>query len=192
MASLSRTQAGRKGRDRSPCLPGGKREALLASVGCNATHGLRRCRATKRKAVLTLLNDPVWRTWSSQTIAHKCAVSAAFVSQLRNAQAADNPECSPAERTYIINGRQVTGSVSNGSRTGRQSGKQLVGGRVEGAVTLLRNKIAVFRKHWSATNDSVRAAFLDTEGVRIADGRVWVAVGDAPLLADLLPAGCAD
>ncbi len=37
--------------------PGTQRDAVLYSVGANATHGLRRTNADRRKAVLTLLED---------------------------------------------------------------------------------------------------------------------------------------
>jgi len=40
---------------------GGRRDAILFGVGANATHGLRRTSADKRRAVLTLLHDPEWR-----------------------------------------------------------------------------------------------------------------------------------
>ncbi len=42
---------------------GTKRDAILYSVGANAKHGLRRTNADKRRAVMTLLDDPEWRTW---------------------------------------------------------------------------------------------------------------------------------
>src|ERR687889_2199677 len=38
--------------------PGGRREAILHSVGANAEHGLRRTNDDKRRAVRTLLADP--------------------------------------------------------------------------------------------------------------------------------------
>ena len=63
--------------------PGNLRDAILESVGVNAEHGLRRTRETKRRAVLTLLNDPEWGQWSDNEIAKKCKVSQPFVSRLR-------------------------------------------------------------------------------------------------------------
>ncbi len=41
------------------------REALLFSLTVNATHGLRRSNADKRKAVMTLLEDSEWSQWSN-------------------------------------------------------------------------------------------------------------------------------
>jgi hypothetical protein len=54
---------------------GGRREAVLYSVGANATHGLRRSNADKRRAVETLLRDDEWRGWSDHEIARQCAAS---------------------------------------------------------------------------------------------------------------------
>jgi ParB-like chromosome segregation protein Spo0J len=39
---------------------GTRRDAVLYSVGANATHGLRRSNADKRRAVETLLTDTEW------------------------------------------------------------------------------------------------------------------------------------
>lgn len=66
---------------------GGRREAILYSVGSNATHGLRRSNADKRRAVATLLRDAEWRGWSDHEIARQCAVSAMFVGTLRREMA---------------------------------------------------------------------------------------------------------
>jgi hypothetical protein len=68
-----------------PCevRPGGKREAILHSVGANGAHGLRRTNADKRRAVLTLLNDEEWHAWSDSEIARRCGVSQPFVAKLR-------------------------------------------------------------------------------------------------------------
>ena len=50
------------------------REALLFSLSVNATHGLRRSNADKRKAVMTLLEDSEWSQWSDRAIARQCGV----------------------------------------------------------------------------------------------------------------------
>ena len=54
---------------------GSQRDALLHAVGANATHGLRRTSADKRKAVKLLLDDPEWRQWAVNQIAKACNVS---------------------------------------------------------------------------------------------------------------------
>jgi hypothetical protein len=62
---------------------GTQREAILFSVGANAKHGLKRSQEDKRKAVLTLLTDPEWNSWSDREIARKCYVSHVTVSKIR-------------------------------------------------------------------------------------------------------------
>lgn len=54
---------------------GGRREAILFSVGANHQHGLQRSRADKRFAVRLLLSDPEWWNKSLHWIAEKCHVS---------------------------------------------------------------------------------------------------------------------
>lgn len=62
---------------------GTQREAVLFSLGENATHGLFRSNADKRRAVLTLLNDEEWSQMSDNAVASKARVSQPFVSSLR-------------------------------------------------------------------------------------------------------------
>ncbi|WNN92272.1 ParB N-terminal domain-containing protein [Gloeocapsopsis dulcis] len=59
------------------------RDAILYSVGANATHGLRRSNADKRKAVLKLLSDPEWCQWSNSEIAKQCGVGEWLVRKLK-------------------------------------------------------------------------------------------------------------
>jgi hypothetical protein len=62
---------------------GTRRDAILCSVGANATHGMPRTNADKRRAVETLLQDDEWAKWSDRNIAEKCAVSSPFVAHVR-------------------------------------------------------------------------------------------------------------
>lgn len=62
---------------------GTQRDAILFSVGVNATHGLRRTNADKHRAVERLLRDEEWSKWSNYEIAQRCAVSESFVRKLR-------------------------------------------------------------------------------------------------------------
>ena len=59
------------------------REAILYSVSLNSTHGLRRSNEDKRKAVMTLLQDEEWSTWSNVAIANQCGVSESFVRKIK-------------------------------------------------------------------------------------------------------------
>jgi hypothetical protein len=62
---------------------GTRRDAVLYAAGANATHGLRRTNADKRRAVLTLLKDDEWQRWHNREIARRCGVTHPFVSKLR-------------------------------------------------------------------------------------------------------------
>ncbi len=62
---------------------GVQRDAVLFACGANASHGLRRTNADKRRAVETLLKDAEWATWSDSEIARRCAVTHPFVAGLR-------------------------------------------------------------------------------------------------------------
>jgi len=63
---------------------GTRRDAVLYSVGANATHGKPRTNADKRRAVALLLGDDEWRAKSDSWIAEKCAVTHPFVGKLRS------------------------------------------------------------------------------------------------------------
>jgi hypothetical protein len=62
---------------------GTRRDAVLYSCGANATHGYPQSNADKRRAVLTLLNDPEWSAWSNVEIASRCHVSEFMVREHR-------------------------------------------------------------------------------------------------------------
>lgn len=64
-------------------IRGTQRDAVLHSVGANATHGLRRTNADKRKAVMTLLEDEEWSQWSDREIARRCGVGHELVGRQR-------------------------------------------------------------------------------------------------------------
>lgn len=65
---------------------GTRREAVLFSVGANASHGLRRTNEDKRRAVMTLLNDEEWARWSNREIARRCGVDESTVRSLRESR----------------------------------------------------------------------------------------------------------
>ena len=62
---------------------GTRRDAILFSVGANASHGLRRTNQDKRRAVETLLRDEEWGAWSNSEIARRCGVHHSTVADLR-------------------------------------------------------------------------------------------------------------
>lgn len=62
---------------------GTQRDALLHSVGANATHGLRRSKEDKRRAVAILLADPEWMQWTDQVLARHAKVCGVFVAKQR-------------------------------------------------------------------------------------------------------------
>lgn len=62
---------------------GTRREAILHAAGANASHGLRRTNADKRRAVETLLRDEEWAAWSNTEIARRCSVSESSVRNIR-------------------------------------------------------------------------------------------------------------
>ncbi|MDJ0532727.1 MAG: ParB/RepB/Spo0J family partition protein [Xenococcaceae cyanobacterium MO_207.B15] len=74
---------------------GSLRDAVLYSCGANATHGLRRLNADKRRAVLRLLEDREWSQWSDRSIARRCGVHHKMVGRLRSSL-----EQSSSERKY--------------------------------------------------------------------------------------------
>jgi hypothetical protein len=78
---------------------GTRRDAILYSVGANATHGQRRTNDDKRRSVLRLLEDEEWSRWSDSEIARRCAVSQPFVSSLRPSLITVISE-KPVEKTY--------------------------------------------------------------------------------------------
>ena len=76
-------QAGRAGID-CEVVNGTFRDAVLKATSVNSKHGMRRTYADKRKAVMTLIDDIEWDTWSNIEMAEHCGVSASFVSNLRS------------------------------------------------------------------------------------------------------------
>jgi hypothetical protein len=70
---------------------GTSRDAILYGVGANATHGLRRTQADKRRAVERLLKDPEWARWSDRKIAEVAKVDHKTVGALRKELSGEFP-----------------------------------------------------------------------------------------------------
>jgi hypothetical protein len=83
---------------------GSRRDAVLFSCVANATHGLRRTDADKRKAVATLLSDEEWSQLSDRKIAELCHVSHTFVAGVRK-QLATNASCQLPEKRVGRDGK---------------------------------------------------------------------------------------
>lgn len=73
-------------------VPGTLRDAVLFSLKANATHGLKRSNADKRKAVETLLRDQEWAEWSDRKIAELTGVSITFVGAIRRPEVAQKQQ----------------------------------------------------------------------------------------------------
>ena len=91
---------------------GTRRDAVLYACGANATHGLRRTNADKRRAVETLLRDEEWSQWSDREIARRCGVGADMVGDARRS-ICRNPTDTPTERTVERNGKTYTQNTAN-------------------------------------------------------------------------------
>ncbi len=80
---------------------GSRRDALLFACGANASHGVRRTNADKRRAVTLLLEDAEWSHWSDREIARRCNVSNQYVSELRQKLTVNVDSEPPTARAYI-------------------------------------------------------------------------------------------
>lgn len=99
---------------------GTQRDAILYSVGANATHGLRRTNGDKRKAVLTLLEDNEWNKWSDSDIARQCCVNQSTVTRHRTSlmQSISEPHSTNSStRTYKT--KHGTVATMNTAKIGR-------------------------------------------------------------------------
>lgn len=92
---------------------GTNRDAVLYSVGANASHGLRRTNEDKRRAVMTLLNDPEWAAWSDREVSRACSVSHTFVQTLRPHLATLPDSAPPATRIVERNGTTYEQNTAN-------------------------------------------------------------------------------
>lgn len=77
---------------------GSRRDAVLFSVGANASHGLRRTNDDKRRAVMVLLSDPEWSNWTDREIARQAGVHYNFVGKMRKGVTITRSDSEP--RTY--------------------------------------------------------------------------------------------
>ncbi len=93
------------------------RDAILYSVGANATHGLRRTNADKRKAVLTLLEDEEWSQWSDREVAKRCGVNHKTVGAARQSLSGEIPQIDQGPHTVKYKRGGKTHTQKTRSRT---------------------------------------------------------------------------
>jgi hypothetical protein len=96
---------------------GGQREALLYACGANASHGLRRTNADKRKAVDTMLRDPEWSKWSNGATARHCGATPQFVGDRR--RVLETVSSDNGQRTYTT--KHGTVATMDTSRIGTRA-----------------------------------------------------------------------
>jgi hypothetical protein len=97
-------------------LVGGKREALLDAIGANATHGLPRSNADKRRAIEAMLADPEWVTWTDRRIAAAAHVGHELVARVREETIGGN---AIAPTRKAADGRQFPASRGKDSKPGQ-------------------------------------------------------------------------
>jgi hypothetical protein len=104
--------------------PGTIRDATLAAVAANATHGLRRTNADKRRAVTMLLQDPEWAQWSDTEIARRTHVSQPTVGRIRRDLLAQG-QLQPITRRKGADGRTIdTSQIGNTRPDSSQNGNK--------------------------------------------------------------------
>lgn len=81
------------------------RDAKLFSNGANGTHGLPRTNADKHRAVMNMLADDEWKTWSQERIAKACCVSTGLVSKIISKASLHGEEIKPTARVVERNGK---------------------------------------------------------------------------------------
>jgi hypothetical protein len=131
------------------------RDAVLYSVGVNATHGLRRTSADKRRAVMTLLEDGEWSKWSDREIARRCGVHHQMVGKMRGSL-----DESSSERIYTT--KHGTTAQMNTTSIGKMKKEETLVDRDEsGDATVAPNDQAN-----KASNENQRSELL-VEGDRV-------------------------
>ncbi|SFJ31790.1 ParB-like nuclease domain-containing protein [Phyllobacterium sp. CL33Tsu] len=102
---------------------GSKRDAILWAVGANASHGMRRTTADRRRSVLAMLRDPEWSKWSDREIGKRCAVDGKTVAKIRREiTSAEFPQT----RTFERNGKAVAMKIAQRTRSIEGVGSSMV------------------------------------------------------------------
>lgn len=96
---------------------GTRRDAVLASLGANADHGLQRTEADQRRAVIVALEDEEWSTWSDRKIAEVTGVSHPTVSKIRKEFLGEQK---PPVESLSTNGKAKVESLSTNGKTSKK------------------------------------------------------------------------
>jgi hypothetical protein len=136
---------------------GGKREALLYSVGCNAAHGQRRSNDDKRQAVSKLLKDKNWGKWSDREIAKQCHVGHPFVGRVRASLVPKTSEKTSSERrTYTTKhgktAKMRTGKIGK-SRSPAKPKMSLEDDWIMSALGEIQKQILILQKAHQTVTD---------------------------------------
>jgi uncharacterized ParB-like nuclease family protein len=91
------------------------RDAVLRATSVNSRHGMRRTTADKRKAVMTLIDDFEWDTWSNAEMAAHCGVSPSFVADLRT---------SAGKTSDVVKYKTATGKVMEKKKAPGRAAKE--------------------------------------------------------------------
>jgi hypothetical protein len=154
---------------------GSRRDAILYSTGANATHGLRRTNADKRRAVETLLSDEEWSLWSDREIARRCAVTHPFVIKMREELSGNDYQMEEdgEVRTVERNGKTYQMNTSNiGQRPNPDSGLSPEPDEDEELELSPRQQSQAMGLLTSSQNDSWRTPARYIEAARLVMGAI--------------------
>ena len=139
---------------------GGKREALLYSVGCNAAHGQRRSNDDKRQAVSKLLKDKEWAKWSDREIAKRCHVGHPFVGRVRASLVPKTSEKTSSERRTYTTKHGKTAEMKTGkigkSRSPAKPKMSLEDDWIMSALVEINKQICSLQKAHQTVTDFLR------------------------------------
>ncbi|PZP97177.1 MAG: hypothetical protein DI587_18535 [Variovorax paradoxus] len=159
-------------------VPGTRRDAILHSVKANATHGLKRSNADKRKAVETMLADEEWRSWSDRKIAEACGVGHQLVAQVRASLDESSSETT-TERVYTT--KHGTPAVMQTANIGKPAKHQSKPKKVP-AVKLVNAEIKAAQATQAKTEAEDRQHMLEEENAALRE-QLTSAQEDANTLA---------
>lgn len=126
-AGFHRVAAGKKAefeRMKFEIRTGGKREAILCSVGENVDHGLRRTNADKRHAVQMLLKDDEWRKWNPTRIGAQCQVDSKTVKRIREEMEASSEIPRSTTDTILVKRGNTEYEMKKPGRKSKSAGAQ--------------------------------------------------------------------